>query len=194
MEKTRWEKHHARPVSLMGVDDPDNMIILRNDIHKDLHKTLDISHKFIREAREKLNGVIIYEPKHIEIIGWLQRRFFENMHKLSKPVQETHKDRVRNLYNKKYKEFHSYIKPLKENEYGLTVPQHTIKQTHRFDELFDQVVDLEMKTSYAKVQIIRLNAINAYTKWLLQPKKHESNTNDTEWVTTEWLWWNDEST
>jgi len=79
MEKIYREKHHSRPVSLYGRDDPENMIILRNDIHRDLHKTLDISHKFIREAREKLNGVIMFEPKHIELIGWLQRRFFENM-------------------------------------------------------------------------------------------------------------------
>jgi len=170
MEKTRWEKHHAIPVSLYGRDDPENMIILRNDIHKDLHKTLDISHKFIREAREKLNGVIVFEPKHIELIGWLQRRFYENMYKLSKPVQDVHKDWIRNLYNKKYKEFHEYIKPLKENEFGLTVPQHTLKQTHRFDELFDQVIDIEMKTSYANVQIIRLWALQAFTSWKLKWK------------------------
>lgn len=181
MEKTRREKHHARPISLMGVDDPENMIILRNDIHKDLHKTLDVSSKFIREAREKLNGVMVYEPKHIELIGWFQRRFFENMHKLSKPVQETHKERIRGLYNKKYKEFHDLIAPLKINEYGLSVPQHTLKQTYRFDELFDQVIDLEMKTSYANVQIIRLKAIEAFTNGKLNAKTKQPRNPDS-WV------------
>ena len=159
-----FDKHHAEPISLGWHHVQQNLMVLRQDIHKELHKKMDISSKYIREAREKLNWVMIVEPKHIEIIAWLQRRFFEWLHRLSQPVQDLHKDWARNYYNHLYKEYRDMIDPLQDNPYWLSLPNHKLIMTYDFSKLHDQMTDVRKAMSYANVQLIRYKALEHYTK------------------------------
>lgn len=167
-EAVKYENHHVFPISTYWENTKQNIMRLRSDIHTELHNTCNIPYQHIRRAREQLNGVFVFEPKHIEIVWGLQRKFLENVHKLPWRLQKEHATRARNFYNHKHKEFHELIKDLKENEYGLTLPQHKLKMTYKFDELVDQIIDLEKSKSYAKIQVIRLKAIEAYSSWKIK--------------------------
>lgn len=159
-----FQKHHVEPISLYGKNVQENLMVLKEDVHKLLHQKMDISPRYIREAREKLNGVLIYEPKHIEIIGGLQRRFFENLHRLPKLIEDAHKWWARQVYNQEYAEYDKLIEPLKDNPYWLSLPKHHTTVTYQFDKLFDQILDLRKAVSYGNVQLIRYKSLEHFTK------------------------------
>lgn len=164
MDKLIYEKHHVEPVSLYWENSAENLMIKRADHHRELHKAMDISPKFIREVRERLNWVLIYEPKHIEVINWLKKRFFENLHRTDRKNRQDHKERVIKMYNHKYHEYRNIIDKMKWNDYGLTMPEHKIKTSFDFDIVYDRLCDLQKAIAYANVQKVRYEAINYFIK------------------------------
>ena len=89
------------PVSLYGKDISPNLIQLQEKTHIDLHKTLDIPtkeySKRTRNFKIKTNHKSIRTPQDIDMIYDIQSRFFDNINKLPKTVQQQHLHKMREL-------------------------------------------------------------------------------------------------
>ena len=92
MDKTTL--HHIVPVSLWWEDFEWNLWKLKEQTHKDLHRTLDIKPTIfsqkIRKIREKTNHKFVTTADEIEMLADMQRLFFDRLSHLPKYVQQLH--------------------------------------------------------------------------------------------------------
>ena len=68
------------------------------------------------------------------------------------------------MYNQKYHDFRNIIDWMKDNEYWLKVPDHSIKTSYEFWVIYDRLCELQKSISYAKIQKMRYDAINYFIK------------------------------
>jgi len=55
--QNRKEKHHVVPLSLWGWDVPSNILNLKRETHRKIHRSQDIPYERIRSFRKKTNGL-----------------------------------------------------------------------------------------------------------------------------------------
>ena len=111
MPNERREKHHTIPVSLRWPDIVDNLMSLRRDVHRELHRTLDMPmrkySRMQRRAKKQTNNKLVFNWDDVEVWADMQREFFLNFNRLPNDIQLKHiknmmrqYDRMNNLYKK----------------------------------------------------------------------------------------------
>lgn len=88
--REQTEKHHVIPVSIWWQDIPENIVVLSKQVHKYVHKILNLPYSQIRELRMISNDpkapIKDVYRKEVDI----QKRYFWNLDSLEDEVREMH--------------------------------------------------------------------------------------------------------
>lgn len=105
------QKHHMLPVSLAWPDIQENIMVLPEQTHLDLHNTLNLPMKIYKSRtrwfKMKTNNNLVMRPEDIESIWDIQKEFLHNLHRLPKRVQQEH---VRNMMRLVDRQRSDYLK------------------------------------------------------------------------------------
>lgn len=92
--KVAIDRHHVLPIQLYWPDIIENLEPLRQEDHVRLHKSLDISGRFMgtltREQRKRENGHIVLTESDIQGRADMQWMYLEGVDKLPNFLQELH--------------------------------------------------------------------------------------------------------
>lgn len=115
------EKHHVIPISLLGWDTVENIIVLSREDHTLIHKTLNIPYQFIREFKEKNNHKFLFDKDYYSDLRTLHCKYFSNVNKLPE-----------HLINKQTQSLELQIEAL-EQKYNVTRFEKPLKQSTLLD-------------------------------------------------------------
>ena len=87
-------RHHMIPISLNGRDSGYNIMTIKENAHKQLHRTLDIEYRKMaqikRRIRQKYNHKLITTPDEIDDWTDVQRLFLDRLNHLPIWLQKEH--------------------------------------------------------------------------------------------------------
>lgn len=70
-------KHHVYPLSLWWPDIPENILVMPQSLHIELHKTQNVDTRYVRKYRAKINHLLKYNRYYASAEEDLMNRYFE---------------------------------------------------------------------------------------------------------------------